>query len=87
MVFTDIATRALRILERPFFEVDFYLMRINCVPPPPQENFVTPQNGMSHSGTHHVLSCTRSPWQHYQLTSQDSTTSALYSSFQALSVR
>ncbi len=50
MVFTVIATRALRILEHPIFEVDLYLMRINCVSPPPQENFVTPQNENSRSG-------------------------------------
>lgn len=50
MVFTEIETRAFRILESPFFEVDLYLMRINCVSPPPTENFVTPQNGNLHSG-------------------------------------
>jgi hypothetical protein len=50
MVFTEIETRAFRILESPFFEVDLYLMRINCVSPPPAENFVTPQNRNSHSG-------------------------------------
>jgi len=57
MVFTDIAMRALRILERPFFEVDLYLMRINSVSPPPQKNFVTPQNGNCHSGASLFISC------------------------------
>ena len=87
MVFTEIATRALRILERPFFEVDLYLMRTKGVSPPPTENIVAPQTGNSRSGAHHVLSRARSRRQHYQLASQDSTTSAPYSFFQALSVR
>lgn len=50
MVFTEIATRALRILERPFFEVDLYLMRTKGVSPPPTENIVAPQNGNSRRG-------------------------------------
>lgn len=65
MVFTEIATRALRILEHPFFEVDLYLIRINGVSPPPAENFVTPQNGNSHLGAHHVLSRARSRRKHF----------------------
>lgn len=57
MVFTDIATKALRILDHPIFEVDLYLMRINCVSPPPQENFVPPQNGNCDTGASRFISC------------------------------
>lgn len=88
MVFTEIETRAFRILQSPFFEVDLYLMRINCVSPPPtRRKFRHAPEWEFAFGAHHDSSRARSRLQCNQLASQDSTTSAPYSFFQALSVR